>query len=273
MPGWTLVDNDRTQGRTFHRPLDEFETWLLWKGLFNGTTDALQYCGLRLLNGSQDTHLFSEANIVKAWVSTKRRYPLAVATVRGADGAPLRSEAATDSKAEGGEGNNGTGSTLNPHFVIQEHDLAVLRPREIVFGTVASTEEAQRRMDAIINGPRLLSGELLMQLYVFREPDRTDVLHLMTLVAHCISDRAANNTFVRCLLDTLARGGALEPVQLPLEDRLAMAAPSMERVPMHLRSLSPARQRWRRAIGIVIFQLKMAKRQVGFVFSHRPRVV
>ena len=141
--------------------------------------------------------------------------------------------------AEGGGGDNGTGFTSEPHFVIREHDLAILRPREIVFGTVASAEEAQQRMDAIINGPHPLSGELLMQLYIFREPDRTEVLHLMTLVAHCVSDRAANNTFVRCLLDTLARGGAFEPVQLPLEDRLAMAT---EFEPMHLRSLSPARR-------------------------------
>ena len=236
--------------------------WFLSYGLFNGSSDGLQYCELRLLNGSQDAHLFSEANIKMAWISTKRRYPLAAATVCGTDGTPVRFQAATDSKAQGSGSDNGTRFATEPYFVIQEHDLTVLRPHEIVFGTVASAEEAQRRMGAIINGPRLLSGELLMQLHVFREPERTEVLHLMTLGAHCLGDRSANNTFVRCLLDTLARGGASEPVQLPLEDRLAMATPSMERVPMHLRSLSPARRRWRRAVGIVIFRLKMAKRQV-----------
>ncbi|KAI9566949.1 hypothetical protein HD554DRAFT_2220850 [Boletus coccyginus] len=243
MFGWTLVDNHRTQGRTFHRPLDELEIWFLWNGLFNGGTDGLQSCELRLRNGSQDAHLFSEANIVRAWISTKRRYPLAAATVRG--------------------------FTSKPHFVIREYDLAVLRPREIVFGTVACAEEAQQRIRAILDGPRPLSAELLMQLFVFREHDRTDVLHLMTLVAHCVTDRSANNTFVRCLLDTLARGGAFEPAQLPLEDRLATATPSMERVPMHLRSLSPARRRWRRAVGIIIFQSKIAKRQGGHTLPCR----
>ena len=207
---------------------------------------------------------------MRAWLSTKRRYPLAGATVQGVDSASLRIKVATDSKTECGDSK--TRYTSEPHFVVREHDLTVLRPREIVFGSVACAEEAQRQMTAILNGPRPLSEELLMQLYVFREtdPERTDVLHLMTMTAHCVSDRLANNTFVRCLLDTLARGEGSEPVQIPLEDRLAMAVPSMELEPMHLHSLSPARRRWRRAVGAVIFQLRMAKRQVSVVFYYRP---
>lgn len=270
MLGWTLVDNHPTQGRTFQRPLGVLEVWFLWHGLFNGTADGIQHCELHLLNGSQDAHLFSEANIVRAWLSTKRRYPLAGATMRGADSAPLRIKAAT-LKTAGGSGDNGTGFASEPHFVVREHDLAVLRPREIVFGSVSCAEEVRRRMTAILDGPRALSEELLVQLYVFREtnPERTDVLHLMTLVTHCVTDKLANNTLVRCLLDTLARGGGSEPVQIPLEDRLAMAVPPMELESMHLRSLSPARRRWRKAVGAVIFQLKMAKRQVSVVFSYR----
>ncbi|KAG6370806.1 hypothetical protein JVT61DRAFT_11014 [Boletus reticuloceps] len=50
--------------------------------------------------------------------------------------------------------------------------------------------------------------ELRQQLHVFRktDPDRTDVLHLMILMVHCVTDE--NRIFARCLLDTLARGGA-----------------------------------------------------------------
>ena len=29
MPGWTLADTHPTQGRTFQRPLDVLEVWLL----------------------------------------------------------------------------------------------------------------------------------------------------------------------------------------------------------------------------------------------------
>lgn len=262
MPGWTLIDTHPAQGRTFQRPLDVIELKFLWDGLFNGTADSLQWFELRILHASRDARLYSAANIVRAWVSTKRRYPLAGAKVQGADGAPLQMKVATGSKV-----NNGTGFTSEPHFVVREHDLAVVRPCEIVFGHVASTEEAQKRIATILDGPRPLSENLLAQLYVFRETgsERTDVLHLSVLMAHCVTDGIANSTLARCLLDTLARGEP-EPSQLPLEERLAMAIPSMD---LHLRSLSLARQRWRRAVGIVIFRLRMAKRQVGAIFSCR----
>ncbi|KAF8553902.1 hypothetical protein OG21DRAFT_1173840 [Imleria badia] len=266
MPGWTLVDTHPTQGRTFQRPLDVLEVWLLWDGLFNGALDCLQYCELRLLNGSQDAHLFSDANIVKAWLSAKWRFPLAGATVRGADRGPLRFKTATDSNAE-----NGTGFESDPHFVVREHDFTVLRPREIVFGSVVSAEEAQQRMTVILNDRRPLSEELLMQLYVFREtkPQRMDILHFITLSAHCVTDRAAMNTFARCFIDTLARGGGSEPTQISLEDRLAMVTPLMDREQKYLRSLSPAIRRWRRAVGMVIFQLRMAKTQGGHTLPCR----
>ena len=263
MPGWTLADTHPTQGRTFQRPLDVLEVWLFWDGLFNGAFDGLQYCELRLLNGSQDAHLFSDANIVKAWLSTKRRFPLAGAIVRGADRVPLRFKMDTDLNTD-----NSTGFVSEPHFVVREHDLTVLRPHEVVFGSVACAEEAQQRIDAIMNGPRPLSEELLARLYVFREtsPQRTNVLHFMTFAAHCVTDRIPMNTFARCLIDTLARGGGSQPVQISLEGRLAMVTHLMDREPVYLRSLSPSKRLWRKAVGKVIFQLRMAKRQVNVRF-------
>ncbi|KAF8556518.1 hypothetical protein OG21DRAFT_1483007 [Imleria badia] len=260
MPGWTLVDTHPTQGRTFQRPLDETEIGFILEGLFNGTTDSLHHYELCLSNGSQDAPLFSEANIVRAWLSTKRRFPLAGATVLGVDGAPLQLTVPADSTTD-----IGTGFKSEPHFVVREHDLAVVRPREIVFGSVASAEEARRQAAGMLHGPRQLSEELLAQLYVFREtdPERAHVLHLMLLVAHCVTDGIATRTFVRCLLDTFARGDEPEPAQIPLEERLAMAIPSTALQPAHLCSLSQATRRWRRAIGMVIFQSGMAKRQGG----------
>ncbi|KAF8442116.1 hypothetical protein L210DRAFT_3629808 [Boletus edulis BED1] len=84
MPGWTLVDTHPTLGRTFQRPLDVLELWLFWDGRLDGATDGLQYFELRLLNlnGPHDADRVSEGNVVKAWLSTKRRYPLAGASVR-----------------------------------------------------------------------------------------------------------------------------------------------------------------------------------------------
>ncbi|KAF8440090.1 hypothetical protein L210DRAFT_3541686 [Boletus edulis BED1] len=141
--------------------LDVTELCFLWDGFFNGTADSSHHYELRLSNGARDAHLFSEANIARAWVSTKRRFPLAGALVRGADNAPLR--VATDSKAD-----DSSGFASEPHFIVREHDLAVLRSCDIVFGQVTDAEEAQQQAAAILQGPRLLSGELLVQLHVFR---------------------------------------------------------------------------------------------------------
>ncbi|KAF8423770.1 hypothetical protein L210DRAFT_2131820 [Boletus edulis BED1] len=93
MPGWTLVDTHPTLGRTFQRPLDVLELWLFWDGRLDGATDGLQYFELRLLNlnGPHDADRVSEGNVVKAWLSTKRRYPLAGASVRCADPSPSNS--------------------------------------------------------------------------------------------------------------------------------------------------------------------------------------
>ncbi|KAG9311463.1 hypothetical protein JVU11DRAFT_8578 [Chiua virens] len=257
MPGWKLVDTHPTRGRTFQRPLDAFELGFLWDGLFNGTADNAQHFELRLLDRTGDAHLFSDANIVNAWGSTKRRYPLAGAAVRGVNGPLNLIELET--------------GITEPHFVVQEHDLAILRPREIIFDRVTCAEDVQRWMGTIFEGPRLLSEELLVRLYVFRETNssRTDVLHLVILMAHCVTDGIANSTFARCLLDTLARGGECGLVQIPLEARLAMAIPSLDLEPAHVRSLSPAKRRWRRAVGMVIYQLKMAKRQGGHTLPCR----
>lgn len=266
MSGWTLVDTHPTSGRTFQRPLDELEVCYLWDGYFNGTSDILYHYELSLSNGSQDAHLFSEGNIAKAWLSLKRRFPLAGATVRGADGAPLQFEVALDSP----RAHISTGFASEPHFIVQEHNLAIVRPREIVFGGVMGAEDAQRQAVAILHGPRSLSEELLVQLYVFRETnsERPHVLHLMILIAHCVTDGTANRTLARCFLDTLARGAESEPAQIPLEDRLAMATPSMDHKPVYLRLLSPEIRRWRRAIGMVIFQLRTEKMQVGVHFLY-----
>ena len=218
MPAWTLIETRPTCGRIFQRPLDATERSFVWDANFNGTSDTLHPVELRLLNPSEDALFFSDANIIKAWLSTKRRYPLAGATIQALPGmqcATCHPEGA-DLKAESG------GDSSDPHFVIREHDLTALHPNEVIFGQVTCAEDVERRMAEILDGPRPLSDELLAQLYVFREtdPQRKDILHVMTLIAHCVTDALANKAFMRCLLDTLARGGepGAEPAQVPLEE-------------------------------------------------------
>ncbi|KAF8440083.1 hypothetical protein L210DRAFT_2198626 [Boletus edulis BED1] len=70
MPGRLLL---MAPGMSFHviNPwLDVTELCFLWDGFFNGTADSSHHYELRLSNGARDAHLFSEANIARAWVST-----------------------------------------------------------------------------------------------------------------------------------------------------------------------------------------------------------
>lgn len=269
MPAWTLIGTHPTRGRTFQRPLRGTEITFFWDGHFSGTADNLYHAELRLLNTSRDAQLFSEANITKAWLSTKRRYPLSGATVQMLPGTWISAHHVqrADSKVESAGNDSIPIPTSEPHFLVQEHDLVVLRPHEITFGQVACAEEVPQQISAIWEGPRPLSNELLARLHVFREIDsqRADVLHLIMLIAHCVTDGMANRTFMRCLLDTLARGGdpGSEPPQASLEDRLATMSSYEDLEPVHLPLLSPARLRWQRAICAVIVQSRMANFKAG----------
>ncbi|KAF9230580.1 hypothetical protein BU15DRAFT_91084 [Melanogaster broomeanus] len=191
-----------------------------WDCVFNGTANTIQHIQLRLLNQTDAT-----------WVSAKRRYPLLGARVEVVN--------------------------EEPHFTVQEHRLGGLNPNEVVFGEVSSAEEVERRVFQIMDGPPLsLSPDnLLARIYIFRETDRTDVIHMVT----------EPTVFLRCFLDTLSSRSEL-PIS-DLEQRLAMVV-----APADLRpepSLSPARQRWRHAIGRAIHQVKTAKRQGGYTLPCR----
>ncbi|KIJ69308.1 hypothetical protein HYDPIDRAFT_36382 [Hydnomerulius pinastri MD-312] len=239
MPGWSLSHCSLTGGgRTFQRPLDVTEVGFLWDSAFNGTADSLQHIQLRLLN-QNDTSILSQANIVRTWQSVKRRYPLLGARVETGIG--------------------------EPRFVVQEHRLMNLNPGELVFDKVSSPDEVLKLVTDILDGPRPLSNDLLAQVYIFHRTDRADVIHLFSLIAHCVTDGGGNSSFVRCFLDTLSsRSEAPIP---PLEERLSMVISSEELEPKQ--ALSPARRRWRQAIGFVIFQVRMARRQGGHTLPCR----
>ncbi|KAF9234348.1 hypothetical protein BU15DRAFT_79099 [Melanogaster broomeanus] len=233
MPAWTLVNSSPTKGRTFKRQLDPMEAGLFWDSVFNGAADIVHHLRLRLLNEA-DAYIFSESNITRTWLSVKRRYPLLGARVE------------VDNE--------------EPHFIVQEHHLGRLNPNEVVFGSVSfsSVEEAQSHIFEILDGPRSLSNNLLARIFIFHETDQVDVIHMFTLIAHCVTDGTACNSFLRCFLDTLSSHS--EPPISGLEQRLAMVIASADLEPKQ--SFSLARRRWRCAIGFVIFGIRAAKRQV-----------
>ncbi|KAF8838029.1 hypothetical protein BDN67DRAFT_982819 [Paxillus ammoniavirescens] len=231
MPGWTMVDFIPTEGRTFKRPLDVNEIGFVWD-------DNLIQVQLRLLN-KEDAYIFSDSNITRTWLSVKKRHPLVGARI----------------EVENGE----------PKFAVEEHRLGKLNPDEIFFGNASSVEDAHRLVLEILDGPRPLSNDLLARIYIFRLADRPDIIHLFPLISHCVTDGVANLTFVRCFLDTLSSRS--EPAISSLEERLSMVIASADLKPRQ--PFSPAKQRWRRAIGYVLFQLMTAKMQGGHTLPCR----
>ena len=91
----------------------------------------------------------------------KKCYLLTGATMHSVDGASLWLKVPTNLTED-----IDTGFILEPCFAVQEHDFAVLHPCKIIFGSVASAEEVQQCMVAIVDGPCFLSQELLAQLYI-----------------------------------------------------------------------------------------------------------
>jgi hypothetical protein len=85
MTGWAVSELERKDNRVFSRPLGLTEIGFVWDGRFNGTADCVQYLQLRLLN-KHDESMFSDANIIRSWLSLKRRYPMLSAQIRSHDG-------------------------------------------------------------------------------------------------------------------------------------------------------------------------------------------
>ncbi|KAH7889365.1 hypothetical protein F5I97DRAFT_1923912 [Phlebopus sp. FC_14] len=238
MPGWSLVRCRTTEGSIFSRPLDVTETGFFWDAAFNGTADSLIHVQLRLLN-EEDQDIFSEANLIRTWLSVKQRYPLLGATI----------------DPSGGE----------PRFVVQECRLININPGEFSSDEVNSAEEAQKFAGMILHGSRPLSNNLMARAFISRQKDRSDVIHIMVPIAHCITDGIGNYSFIRCFVDTLSSRSDLPTPTL--EKRLAMASPLGDLVQDG--DLTPAMRRWRLAAGFAIFQVRMSKRQGGHTLPCR----
>ncbi|KAF9231618.1 hypothetical protein BU15DRAFT_82167 [Melanogaster broomeanus] len=299
MPAWTLVNSSPTKGRTFKRPLDAKETGFFWDGVFNGTADSVQHLRLHLLNEA-DAYIFSESNITRTWLSVKRRYPLVGARVDMDNEEP---HFIVEEHHLGRSNPNevvfgrvmatwASGRKAFPKVmlfkrqfimiaVVWSVETDVTRTRERAGTREVEWVKRQGRAPWSIQnfedvplrffcggdtaGPRTLSNHLLARIFIFRETDRADVIHMFTVIAHCITDGTVYNSFLRCFLDALSSRS--EPPISGLEQRLAMVIASADLEPKH--SFSLARRRWRRAIGFVIFGIRAAKRQGGHTLPCR----
>lgn len=232
MTGWEVSELERKDNRIFSRPLGGTEMGFAWDGRFKGVADCIQHLQLRLLN-KNDEVIFSDANIIKSWLSLKRRFPMLCAQIHSHDGVEK--------------------------FFVEEKRVASLNHGELTFKSVSSEAEARQVPVDIFNGPRPLSDELLSCIYILRLMDDPYTLHIVTVAAHCISDGTAGSSISRCFIDTLSSKN--EAPVASLEERLSMIIPLEYR--KRSWKFSPAKRRWRQAIGYAVYLVRMNRIQVS----------
>ncbi|OJA14295.1 hypothetical protein AZE42_10486 [Rhizopogon vesiculosus] len=230
---WTVSELERKDNRrVFSRPLGLTETGFALDARFNGTADCVLHLQLRSLN-KHDENILSDSNIIRTWLSLKRRYPMLCAQIRSREGVEK--------------------------FFVEEKRVASLNHGEVTFGSVSSTAEARQVPLDMLNGPRPLSDELLSCIYILRPTDDPSTLHVYIVLAHCITDGASNTSIQRCFLDALSSKN--EAPVASLEERLSMV------IPLECRKktwkISPAKRRWMQAIGYAIYLVKMNKIKGG----------
>ncbi|GLB34885.1 hypothetical protein LshimejAT787_0204500 [Lyophyllum shimeji] len=228
MPAWKLRGDGSV--RVYERALGLTELGFYWDSKFNGTADTLQHALVEILDPlNQKT--FGADNITLAWQALKQQFPLL--------GAYLEEQR--------------DGEQIS--FVVAEDRLQSCGPGEAAFHTVDSLTAAQEFADAVINGERLLSDNLLARIVILFRTDAISHIHLLIHVAHCITDGMANATTLRSFLDILS--APAKGTKWDLEERLALALPSTDLVPGA--KLNTARYRWHRAVGQILSAIRMSK--------------
>ncbi|KIJ61883.1 hypothetical protein HYDPIDRAFT_158855 [Hydnomerulius pinastri MD-312] len=222
MSSWTQLDSS-PGNRVFYRPLGITETGFYWDSIHNSTADSVMHIHLSKL---QQDDVAALPNVVRAWRSVKRRFPLLVAEVQAHES--------------------------GPRFCVHEGRLEKLLPEEVTSRDVGSFAEADAFVSSILEGPRPLSSELLARVYILRRTDRNDHFHVVMIVAHCITDGSSTSTVMRTFFDALS-----SPIEHPvdsLEERLAMYLSLESQIPY--KHLSVAQRRWRSAIGFAIYTVR-----------------
>ncbi|KAG1794191.1 uncharacterized protein HD556DRAFT_1371530 [Suillus plorans] len=228
---WTSLDS--TPGRRiFFRPLGSSETTFYWAGVSSNTADTVMHIHLRTAQAS-DQVVHSQSNILRSWVSVKRRFPLIAAEVEEHE--------------------------FGPRFIIREETVMNLRPDDVTFTEVDSFHHAECFVTDIMDGPRRLSSQLLTRAYILRRTDKSDHFHVVIMLAHCITDAAGTSTVLRTFFDTLS--SQIEPPYIPLGERMH----SFKALESNLgsRDLSLVKRRWRRALGYAIDLARMSRFKGG----------
>lgn len=218
---WTSLDSTLSR-RVFFHPLGITESIFYWDSLFNSTSDIVIHAHLRFIQ-TDDLDIHSQPNVMRSWASVKRRFPFIAAEVQEYESG-LR-------------------------FILREEAVTNLRPDDVTFKEIDSLHHAECFINNIMDGPRLLSSQLLARIYVLRQTDGNDCFHIVIIAAHCVTDVSSTSTVFRAFLDTLS--SRVEPPYIPLGERLHIYQP-LENL-LNYGNLPLVKQRWRKALGHAIF--------------------
>jgi len=254
--GWATTSSD-PDVRVWTRPLGLTEAGFYHDLLFNSTADSATHVHLRSVDPSAG--LFSPANVLRAWTSVRRRFPLLCARIEEQH---LPHPGSSNSTLDAHES--------QPHFVIREADIQEQAANTLSLGTVASFSDAEHFARAIFDGPAHLSPHALAQMHVLWRQDRPAgaEAHAILVFAHVITDSASTSTVLRVFFDTLASKEDFP--HAPIEERLEMYRP-LEETLRYPAGVSEAGRRWRRAIGWALHSVRRRGRTVrGDMSSLQP---
>lgn len=235
LSSYAWIAEETPQGRVYRRPMGLAELGFFWDGEFTGTADGIQHCIVDVLS---DVDIFCQENVERAWISLKQRFPL----LGGRSYLPNEDPA------------------KNAYILVSEAHLSQVHPGELVFLNITSAREADEMVDKMMNGPRILSRDMQACAHILKRIDTPNVYHLMLQSSHLVTDATANTTFLRNFLDLVSAVGKNTYVP-SLEARLAPAIPWEEL--RSERDYNHPRTRWRRAIGMVLAEVKASNMTGG----------
>lgn len=220
--------------RAHERPLGLTERLFYWDSLFAGTADTLQVAHVEVRGEGREV-IFSISNVENAWTSMKRQFPLLGSRMeRRADG--------------------------HIFFVIEEDQLGICGPHEVEYLPASSAEQVDEFVQRVMNGQRMLSSTQLARIFVIPDVENVNRFCVLVHVSHAITDGVSNTTILRTLFDTLTSPDAAS--EWILKERLELAVSSDSLLPGSVTLAGPAKQRWRRAINHVVFNLRASRGMV-----------
>ncbi|TFK42512.1 hypothetical protein BDQ12DRAFT_644218 [Crucibulum laeve] len=238
---WKPRPDSQPNNACFERALGPLETSFYWDSVFNRTADTLRMAEFALTEESNRGFSAVKKDIERSWISLKHEFPLLGATL---------------------EERNGSSEVF---FTVSEERLRTCISEEIDSRTVESAEEARAIVEVMVNGPPILSNNLLARVSVFHRKDQPSHYYLVLLVAHIITDGMANTTILRTFLDRMS--SMPEGLRWDMKERLALASPVEDLDP--LQHLSIATRRWRLAIGRTIATNRFKKLSGGHTLPRK----